>query len=224
MRFSGKPQPLLMPLTGDCANVKPQSLLEASMAEFVRNDGGRRGMPWRLIGWGGAVLLLATPFVAMQMHAEGVNWSLGDFIFAAVLFGIIGGALELAVRFSPNRAYRGAAALSLLGTLLTIWANLAVGIVGSEHNPANQWFFAALLIGIAGGCIGRFRPKAMSIAATATAVLLWITFAVAVMGPTDEPFVHHSIEFAGTTIFALLFLGSAALFRKSARDQSSSSS
>ena len=193
------------------------------MAEFV-GGGGRRGIPWRLVGWGGAVLLLAAPFVAMQMHAEGVDWSPGDYLFAAVLFGIVGGALELAVRFSPNRAYRGAAALSLLGTLLTIWANLAVGIVGSEHNPANQWFFAALLIGIAGGCIGRFRPKAMSIAAAATALLLWIAFAVAVMGPTDEPFVHHSIEFAGTSIFALLFLGSAWLFRKSARDQSSSSS
>jgi hypothetical protein len=213
-----------MPLTGDCTNVKLQSLLEASMTEFVRSDGGRRGMPWRVIGWGGAVLLLATPFVAMQMHANGVDWTLGDFIFAAVLFGIVGGALELAVRFSPNRAYRGAAALSLLGTLLTIWANLAVGIVGSEHNPANQWFFAALLVGIAGGCIGRFRPKAMSIAAAATALLLWIAFAVAVLGPTDEPSVHHSIEFAGTTVFALLFVGSAALFRKSARDQSSSSS
>ena len=194
------------------------------MAEFVRNDGGRRGLPWRFVGWGGAVLLLATPFVAMQMHANGVDWTLGDFIFAAVLFGIVGGALELAVRFSPNRAYRGAAALSLLGTLLTIWANLAVGIVGSERNPANQWFFAALLAGIAGGCIGRFRPKAMAMAVAATALLLWIAFAVAVMGPTDEPFVHHSIEFAGTTVFALLFLGSAALFRKSARDQSSSSS
>ena len=194
------------------------------MAEFVRNGGGQRGMPWRVIGWGGAVLLLATPFVAMQMHADGVDWTLGDFLFAAVLFGIVGGALELAVRFSPNRAYRGAAALSLLGTLLTIWANLAVGIVGSEHNPVNQWFFAALLIGIGGGFVGRFRPKAMSVAAAATAVLLWIAFAVAVMAPTDEPFVKRSVEFIGTSIFALLFLGSAWLFRKSARDQSSSSS
>ena len=194
------------------------------MAEFVRNDGGRRGLPWRFVGWGGAVLLLATPFFAMQIHADGVDWTLGDFIFAAVMFGIVGSALELAVRYSPNRAYRAAAALGLLGTLLTIWANLAVGIVGSEHNPANQWFFAALLVGIAGGCIGRFRPKAMSMAAAATALLLWSAFAVAVVGPTDEPFVRHSIEFAGTSIFALLFLGSAALFRKSARDQSSSSS
>ena len=189
------------------------------MTEFVRDGGGRRGIPWWFIGWGGAVALLATPFVAMQLHADGVNWSPGDFIFAAALFGVIGGSFELAVRLSPNRAYRGAAALALLGTFLVIWSNLAVGIVGSEHNPANQWFFAALLVGIGSGCIGRFRAIAMSIASMATALLLWIAYAIAVMRPTDEPFVHRSVEFVGTSIFALLFLGSAALFRKSAREQ-----
>jgi hypothetical protein len=193
------------------------------MAEFV-GGGGRRGIPWRLVGWGGAVLLLAAPFVAMQMHAEGVDWSPGDYLFAGALFAIIGGSFELAARLAPNAAYRGGAGLALLGTLLVIWSNLAVGIVGSEHNPANQWFFAALLIGIAGGCIGRFRPKAMSIATAATALLLWTAFAVASMGGTDEPLVHHSVEFIGTSIFALLFLGSAWLFRKAARDHSSSSS
>ena len=194
------------------------------MTEFVRKGGGRRDIPWRLIGWGGAVVLLATPFIAMQMHAEGVDWTLGDFVFAGVLFAIIGGALEAAVHLSPNKFYRGAAALALLGTLLTIWANLAVGIVGSEHNPANQWFFAALLVGIAGGCIGRFRPTPMSIAAAATGIGLWVAYAIASLRPTDEPFVKHSVEFIGTSVFALLFLGSAALFRKSARAQSSSSS
>jgi len=187
------------------------------MAEFVRG-GGRRGIPWRLVGWGGAVLLLAAPFVAMQMHAEGVNWSPGDFFFAGALFAIIGGSFELAVRLSPNAAYRGGAGLALLGTLLVIWSNLAVGIVGSEHNPANHWFFVALLVGIIGGCIARFRATGMALAAVATAICLAVAFVVASSGPTDEPFVHHSIEFIATSIFALIFLGSAALFRKAARD------
>ena len=189
------------------------------MVEFVRSDGGRWAIPWRFIGWGGAVLLLAAPFVAMQMHAEGVNWTASDFIFAGVLFGIIGGALECAVRLSPNGAYRGGAALSLVGTLLTIWANLAVGIVGSEHNPPNQLFFGALLVGMLIGFVGHFRAKAMSLAAAATGILLWVAFAVASMGPTDEPFVKHGVEFAGTSIFVLLFLGSAWLFRKAASNQ-----
>ena len=51
----------------------------------------------------------------------------------------------------------------------------------------------------------------------ATAASLGIAFAVAVMGPTDEPYVSHWLEFAGTSVFAALFLGSAALFRRASR-------
>lgn len=174
----------------------------------------KTGVPWRLIGWGGAVLLLTAPFVAMQVGSADVNWTASDFIFAGVLFAVVGGAFELAVRTSSNRAYRAGAALALLGTFLTIWANLAVGIVGSENNPANQLFFGALLVGVIGACVARFRAGGMAIATVTTAVLLWAAFAIASLGPTDEPFVRHSVELAGTSIFALLFIGSAALFRK----------
>lgn len=177
----------------------------------------KRGVPWRIIGWGGAVALLAMPFVAMRVGAEGVNWSAADFIVAGVLFALVGAAFELAVRASRSWAYRGAAALALLGTLLTIWANLAVGIVGSEHNPANLWFFAALLVGILGGVIARFRPNGMSVATLSTAISLMIAFVIASLGPTDEPNVKHAVDFAGTSVFAALFLASAALFRKAAR-------
>jgi hypothetical protein len=172
--------------------------------------------PWRMVGWGAAVALLAIPFIAMRFTSE-VNWTASDFIFAGVLFGVIGGAFELAVRASGNRFYRGGAALALLGTLLTIWANLAVGIVGSEDNPANLRFFAALLVGIAGACVARFRAGGMALAALATAISLWIAFAIASLGPTDEPFVSHLVEFAGVSIFALLFIASAALFHKAAQ-------
>jgi hypothetical protein len=190
------------------------------MEKFVRSRDSGRVFPWRFLGWGAAVVLLAAPFVAMRMHAEGVDWSLGDFIFAGVLFAVIGGGFELAVWASPNRSYRAAAALALLGTLLVIWVNLAVGIVGSEHNPPNTLFFAVLLVGLVGACAGRFRAAGMSIAMLGTAVGLWGAFALAAMRPTDEPFVRHSVEFAGTSIFAMLFLGSAALFRKAVRDES----
>jgi hypothetical protein len=177
----------------------------------------KSGVPWRIIGWGGAVLLLAAPFVAMRVGAEGVNWSPGDFIVAGILFGLVGGAFELAVRAWGSWAYRGGAALALAGTLLTIWANLAVGIVGSEDNPGNQWFFAALLVGIVGACLARFRAGGLSRAALATAISLMVAFVIASLGPTDEPNVKHVVELAGTSVFAGLFLASAALFRKAAR-------
>ena len=164
-----------MPLTGKFAKVKPQTLLEASMSEFV----GRRIVNPRIVGWGAAVALLVAPFVAMQLHAEGVNWSPGDFIFAGAIFAIVGGLLELAAWKIKSGWYRAAVAVALLANLLVVWVNLAVGIVGSEHNPANQLFFLALLIGIAGACIARFRAKGMAWAMTASAISLMIAFAIA---------------------------------------------
>ncbi|NUQ18890.1 MAG: hypothetical protein HOP95_10650 [Sphingomonas sp.] len=191
------------------------------MSEIVAK---RIASPWRIIGWGAAVALLAAPFVAMQLHAKGVDWSAGDFIFAGAIFALIGGLLEFAVWKIKSGWYRAGVAVALLGYLLVIWTNLAVGIVGSEDNPANQLFFLALLIGIAGACIGRFRAKGMAWSMLATGVSLLVVFAIAVLPPTDDPFVHHGVEFAGTSIFAALLLGSAWLFRRAAAAQSSSSS
>ena len=209
-----------MPLTGTAANVKPHSLQEASMSEIVGKRTG--GSPWRIIGWGTAVVLLAAPFVAMQMHADGVNWTASDFVFAAVMFGTVGGLLELAVRTIRNGWYRAGVAVALLANLLVIWVNLAVGIVGSEGNPPNLLFFVALLVGIAGACITRFRAAEMSWAMLGTAVSLGVAFVVATAFRTDEPDVSHWTEAAGVSIFGLIFLASAWLFRRAAQSSSSS--
>ena len=173
-------------------------------------------VPWRAIGWGAAVALLTLPFVAMQFTSD-VNWTASDFIVFGVMLLMVGVPLELVARASPDWSYRGGAVLALLGMFLTIWADLAVGIVGSENNPANQLFFGALLIGIAGTLIARFRAKGMALAMVVTAAALGVVFVIAVNGPTDEPFVPHIREAIGTVFFALLFLGSAALFQRAAR-------
>lgn len=189
------------------------------MTDLVQGNGRATGIPWRIVGWGGAVDLLALPFIAMQLNAEGVDWSVSDFVFMGVLLGTIGGLLELAVRMSPNRFYRGAVGLALLGTFLVIWVNLAVGIVGSEHNPNNQLFFVALLMGIAGAIGGRGRVDGMARAAITTAVTLVLAYFIAQAGVRDEPMVKPVVEGVGTSVFVLLFLGSAWLFRRAARDQ-----
>lgn len=111
----------------------------------------------------------------------------------------------------------GGAALALLGAFLTIWTNLAVGIVGSNDNPANFLFFGALLVGVAGAIVARFRPRGLGIAMAVTAAALCVAFVIAVSGPTDEPWVPHVRELIGTSVFAALFLASAALFRRASR-------
>ena len=112
--------------------------------------------------------------------------------------------------------------LALVGMFLTIWANLAVGIVGSEGNPANMGFFAALLVGIAGSAIARFRANGMAIAMGATAASMAIAFAIAVMGPTDEPNVSHWLELGGTSGFRRVVPRIGRPVPQSGADQSSS--
>lgn len=173
-------------------------------------------LPWRPIGWGGALLLLALPLVAMQF-AKDVVWTLSDFIIFGIMLLMVGVPLELTARLSRNWAYRAGAALALLSMFLVIWANLAVGIVGSEDNPANALFFGALLVGWGAAAGARFRARGMVVAMIVTAVALGLAFFVAAAGPTDEPFVPHWREAVGTGVFAALFLGSALLFMRAAR-------
>ncbi|MGC1271114.1 MAG: hypothetical protein WA842_11035 [Croceibacterium sp.] len=82
---------------------------------------------WRLLGWGGAALLLLLPAAAMAFTPE-MNWGPGDFLaFAGLLLGA-GAGLELTLssRGSPMR--RAIAAGAVLALALLVWAELAVGI------------------------------------------------------------------------------------------------
>jgi hypothetical protein len=181
------------------------------MAEIARTRGGQR---WRLFGWGAAVALLATPFIAMRLNAEGVSWSADDFVVMGAMLGTVGGLIELSVRLTPNRLYRAGVALAVLGAFLTVWVNLAVGIVGSENNPNNQLFFAALLMGVAGAIGGRFKPDGMARTMLTTAAAIVLAFVFAQLGVRDEPMVKFFVEGVGTSLFVALFLGSAWLFRR----------
>lgn len=120
-----------------------------------------RASRWRLFGWGAAATLLAAPLVAMQFTAA-VNWSVGDFIFAAMMFGLVGLLIELAARVTKNSWFRGGASVGVLAGLLIIWVNGAVGMIGDEDNPANLLFFLSILIALLGSVAVRFRAPAMA--------------------------------------------------------------
>lgn len=118
---------------------------------------------WRIIGWGSAVALILAPLIAMQFTDE-VNWDETDFLFAAIIFGIVGDLIELAVRVSPNYYYRLGAMFAVLAGFMVVWSNLAVGMIGNEDNPVNLWFGTVLLIAITGAILSRFKKRAMSTA------------------------------------------------------------
>ena len=178
------------------------------MVEQAKSGGVWRN-PWRLIGWGGIAVLMLTPAVAMQFTDE-VDWTVGDFLFAALMFGSVGLAVELTVRANPAASYRAGMGIALAASFLTIWINLAVGIVGNEDNPINALFFLVPLFGIAAAVLGGFRPRGMFRAAalamaTQIGVMLYIWL-------TGEGF-----PIGVTIFFGTLWFVAAGLFRQAAR-------
>ena len=169
---------------------------------------GGNPVPWRMIGWGGVFAILLLPAIAMNFTDE-LNWSVGDFIFAALLMGSVGLAMELTARASPNFAYRAGAGAALVASFLTIWANGAVGMIGSEDNPLNLIFLGVLAIALLGAVIARFRPAGMARAMTVAAIAQFLAGTIGL-----------STDMLGAILsasFAALWLGSAALFHKAAR-------
>jgi peptidoglycan/LPS O-acetylase OafA/YrhL len=74
--------------------------------------------------------LLLIPLIAMQFTNE-VNWSLFDFIAAAVMLLGTGLLCEFVMRKVKKKSHRIIICFAFLLLLLLIWAELAVGIFGS---------------------------------------------------------------------------------------------
>ena len=182
------------------------------MAGNTQDGGGRRANPWRIAAWGIAALLLLLPLVAMRLTDE-VKWTSSDFIVAAVLIGGVGVAYELAARLTANVAYRAAAGVALAATLLLIWVNGAVGMIGTEGNSFNLLFGGVLVVALIGAIAGRFEPRAMARAMAAAAV---VQVAVGAFGLTTD-----LLGAVLSMVFAGLWLLAAALFRKAALEQTS---
>lgn len=75
-------------------------------------------------------LILLIPLAAMQFNNE-VDWSLFDFLIIGMLLLGTGLAYEFLKNKMPTAAHRVVLALILLAILLLMWAELAVGVVGS---------------------------------------------------------------------------------------------
>jgi hypothetical protein len=180
-------------------------------------SGRGSGFPWRLLGWGTAAALLLLPLVAMQFTSE-VNWTPADFVFAAVMFALVGGTLELAVRKSGNLFYRGGVAVAVAATFLLVWINGAVGIIGDEGNPANLMFFGVIAVALVGAIVARFQPdgmaRAMFLAALAE-MLVAVIALVGRLGANEPPGMAGVLVLIG--FFAVMWAASGLLFLKAAR-------
>jgi hypothetical protein len=177
----------------------------ASVQDDRRTGSGRRS----LTVWAGAAALMALPVIAIR-SVDGAESDPGDFVFLLILLVGVGGAYELATRVPERAAYGAGIALALAAALLSGWINLAVGIIGSEDNPANWVFAAPPAAALLGALMSRFRAAGMAGAMVAAAIAQGATFIVAIAA---------DLGFTGpiTIFFVSLWLLSAMLFRRAAR-------
>ena len=174
---------------------------------------GSKRENWTIWLWVGALALLLVPFIAMRVTTE-VNWTLGDFIFAALMLSSLCGLVQLAVRRSSKASYRWAMALAALGGFAVIWVNLAVGIVASEDNDYNSVFFLIILATVAASVVARIQAGAMAKILPVTGIALLVALGVGQFLGSDEFHDTRIAEWVGVSVFASLFALSAVLFRR----------
>ena len=121
------------------------------MTATVQGNEYRLFTPWRVLGWGGAVALLAVPAV--------LGWPWPPFAFVAfgVMVAIVGGMIELAVRKARTPAHAIAAAIALVTGFVLQW----MGRVGASEHIENMIYVVVVLIALGGAFGARFRAEGL---------------------------------------------------------------
>jgi hypothetical protein len=168
---------------------------------------------------GSAVSLLLLPLIAMRFTDE-VDWDETDFAVAGALIVGVGVTYELAARTTGDVAYRAAVGVALAAASILIWMNLAVGVIGTEDNPANLLHGGVLAVGIVGAVVARFQPHGMARALVATALAQALVGVIALIAGLGSAGPTRPANVLGLTgLFAALWLVSASLFRRAAQEQ-----
>ena len=169
---------------------------------------------WRIARratWGAAALVLLLPLAAMRVPGSGVDWTASDFMAMAALLLVPCLALEAAVRTARSHAYVLACLIAAGAVFLLAWANLAVGIVGSEADPMNLVFFGVPAVAIIGAAWSRLRAARLARAMQLTAIAQVAACVAALV-------LDGAYTFVATGVFVALWLASALLFRRAARE------
>ena len=182
------------------------------------HNGGRRRSLWKSPAIITAILLLI-PLLGNNF-VEGWNWPLRAFVlFGAIIFGI-GLVYQLITRNVDTSAYRAAVGIALATGFFLFWGNFVQA--ADDINPSAMMYFLALPVGIIGAVIARFRSEGMAGALFVTALAQAVILAIVLMRnpPVSTWTAAVWRGFGGNAFFAMLFVGSALLFRKAALRES----
>jgi len=172
----------------------------------------KRQIVWIVV----VALILMIPLVVMQVTEE-VNWT--EAVAYSFILLAVAGTYELALALrTRNTSYRVAFGVGLGSAFLLGWVNGAVGIIGNEGQPANLLYGGVFAVGLIGSLMARFKPHGMARTLFAAALVQMLVPVIALI------IWQSQISWGGAgmlgvfglnAFFALLFVGSALLFRAS---------
>ncbi len=161
-----------------------------------------------------ALLLIPLTLSIQQRGMENPDWGWTgfDFVFMGILLFGAALAYELIVRRITSTVYKAAVALAGVTSVVLIWINASVGIIGD--GPINLMYFGVLAVGFLGSLISWFDARKMSYTMYAmTGAQLLVPVIALIVGTSDfSPSVSGVFGLNG--FFALMFAGSAILFQK----------
>ena len=171
---------------------------------------------WRVAIWGGAAALLALPAIAMAFFpGAGVNWTGSDFVVMGLMLALACVAVEIGARMADNLPYLTGVVFAVGTGFVTVWVNLAVGMILSENNLENLVFLGVLALAIVGSLVVRFKARGMVKVMLCTGALqALIGFTVFAAG-LDNLYTASLIS-----AFALPWFLSAGMFQLSANGSS----
>ena len=118
-----------------------------------------------------------------------------------------------------NTSYNAAVALAVATVRILSWGIGAGGILGADGDPADLMYIGVLAVGITGAIIVRFLPlgmaRAMIVMALAQAL---VTVIALIIGKQDAPYMSVFEIVSLNSFLVSLFLGSARLLQKAARE------
>lgn len=155
--------------------------------------------------------LLALPAIASLMTDE-VNWTMSDFIVAALLLASLGVAGQFVLTTRKEWPYKIAIGLTAGTAFIIIWISLAVGIMGDTANPANLVYIASLTALAIGAAITRLHPDGMMrVLGLVSIMQLAITLSGIALFGAD------ALETLANIVLLALWLVAALFFRISIR-------
>lgn len=163
------------------------------------------------------IALLMVPLVAMQYTKE-VDWSLSDFLIMGTLLFGTGSSYVLVTRYAINIIYKAALAVAIGTAFLMVWANLAVGLIGSGPHWGNLMYIGVLAVVVTGAFLSMFSPEGMARTMYTTALSLVSIAIIALLAGMDKYPDSSLVGIIGVnSFFGLLFALAGSLFHQAGK-------